>query len=376
MTDEVELETNLELGSREPDSDLSDSVAEPFTYAGSGVDIDAADRAIGLFSNQVRSTYGPEVISDLGGFGGLFSLAGYSMNEPVLVSSTDGVGTKIEVAKLTGRFDSIGIDLVAMCVDDIVVSGARPLFFLDYILTGGVDSVRIGEVVSGIAAGCRTAQCALIGGEIADHGGTLAKGDLDLSGFAVGIVERSQIIDGSAVQVGDAVIGLSSPGLRSNGYTLARQVLLDHAGLDLNSYPFKGSPTSLADELLRPSVIYSCAIADVVSKLPVHSIAHVTGGGLVGNIPRSLPDGVGVRLHPDSWAEPAIFSLIRRLGRIQDPEMRRVFNLGIGMTVTVAPSEARSALDLFASHGLEAQAIGVIEELRPDLFGDTRVRFA
>ena len=268
------------------------------TYAGAGVDIAAGDAAV----LRLRP-----LVSGIGGFGGQFPLDVSGFTNPVLVSSTDGVGTKLVVARATGRYDTVGIDLVAMCVDDLVCVGAEPLFMLDYLATGKVDPDRVAAVVAGIAEGCRQAGCALVGGETAEHADVMAPDDFDLAGFAVGIVEQGTQLGPERVVAGDVVVGLPSPGLRSNGYTLARHVLLERAGLELAAPAWDGADHTLADELLRPSVIYTPAVLGVRDALggALHACAHVTGGGLVGNLPRVLPEGLGAVLDRGAWDEAA-----------------------------------------------------------------------
>jgi phosphoribosylformylglycinamidine cyclo-ligase len=359
---------------------LSDEVrkkgfpAGGLTYAQAGVDIDAADRAVDAMRDLVASTADrPGVIGTIGGFGGMFEIPpGY--RRPVLVSSTDGVGTKMAVAMATGRFGTIGIDLVAMCVDDLVCCGARPLFFLDYQLLGRVDPEQVRAVMTGIAEGCRTAGCAIVGGELAEHPGLLAPGQIDVAGFAVGIVERDQIIDGPAsTRPGDVIIGLASPGLRSNGYSLARRALLEEAGRSLDGPAWEGSAGTLADELLRPSVIYTPAVLALLEASPdiqVRAIAHITGGGLPGNVPRVMGRDVDAVFDRGSWIEPRIFSEIQQAGGVGDDEMVRVFNLGLGMVVVVAEGSAPSALEVLAGAGHPATVVG---RLVP---GERRVRIA
>jgi len=331
------------------------------TYAAAGVDIDAADRAVDAMRGLVASTRRPEVVGGIGGFGGLFALpAGYV--EPLLVASTDGVGTKVAVAVAAGRLDTVGIDLVAMCVDDLVCCGAEPLFFLDYQLLGKVDPDRVHTVMAGIAEGCRQAGCAILGGELAEHPGLLPPGQLDVAGFAVGIVERARVVDGSRCALGDALIGLPSPGLRSNGYSLARRALLDVAGRSLDGPAWPGATVSLADELLRPSVIYAPAVLALLrSGAEVHAIAHITGGGLPGNLPRVLPAGTDAVVDPSSWEVPRIFAEIAAAGAVADEEMARVFNLGIGMVVAVAPHAVAGACAVLGAAGHDARVIGQLE---------------
>ncbi|MDP9072978.1 MAG: phosphoribosylformylglycinamidine cyclo-ligase [Actinomycetota bacterium] len=329
------------------------------TYAASGVDIDAGDRAVEAIKDLVKSTYRPGVLSDLGGFGGLFKVpAGY--RQPVLVATTDGVGTKLAVARDLGRFDTVGIDLVAMCVDDLVCMGAEPLFFLDYQAHGSLDPDVVAELMTGIAAGCRQAGCAILGGELAAHPGTLAPGDVDLVGFAVGIVDADRVLDGSAVRPSDALIGLASPGLRSNGYSLARQALLVEAGRRLDWPAWEGAERSLGDELLEPSVIYAPAVRALMAAVEVHAAAHVTGGGLPGNLPRVLPEGNAAIVSRGTWPVPTIFGEIQRAGRITDEEMNRVFNLGIGMVVVVPSADADRAVQILAGAGVAATVIGKV----------------
>jgi phosphoribosylformylglycinamidine cyclo-ligase len=331
------------------------------TYQGAGVDIDAGEEAVDRIRRHVKSTFRPEVIGDIGGFGGLFDFAAHRYRNPVLVSSTDGVGTKALIAQATGRFDTIGVDLVAMCVDDIVCQGAEPLFFLDYIAVGKLDPDHIEQLVAGVAEGCRTAGCALIGGEMAEHPGAMEPGEFDLVGFAVGVAERDQLLTGEHVAPGDVLVGIPSPGLRSNGYSLARRVLLDRAGRSLDAPAYDGAHHSLADELLEPSRIYAPAVMAVQRVVDVRAAAHITGGGLPGNLPRVLPKGCDAVIDRRSWESPRIFGEIQRLGDVSDEEMARVFNLGVGMVLVVPEDEAFRALDVLRSHGHAATVIGAIQ---------------
>jgi phosphoribosylformylglycinamidine cyclo-ligase len=323
------------------------------TYAGAGVDIAAGDAAV----ERLRS-----LVSGIGGFGGQFPLDLSRYGNPVLVASTDGVGTKLVVARDTGRYDTVGIDLVAMCVDDLVCVGAEPLFLLDYIATGKVDADRIAIIVSGVQEGCRQAGCALIGGETAEHAAVMAPDELDLAGFSVGIVEQGTQLGPARVHAGDAVVGLPSPGLRSNGYTLARHVLLERAGLGLDAPAWGGAGHSVADELLRPSVIYTPAVLAVRAALgdALHACAHITGGGIVGNLPRALPESLGARLDRTTWEEPRVFAEIQRLGAVEEGEMDRVFNRGIGMTLVVDGGRADEALAVLQGAGLPSSVIGAV----------------
>ncbi len=343
----------------------------PATYAGSGVDIDAGERAVDLIKPLVASTRRDEVVGGLGDFGGLFRLDTARYDRPVLVAATDGVGTKLVVAQAMGRLDTIGIDLVAMCIDDLVCQGAEPLFFLDYISAGVVEPARMAELVAGVAEGCRQVGAALLGGEMAEHAGIMEPGEFDLVGFAVGVVEQEEILGSARVRPGDVLVGLPSPGLRSNGYTLARHVLLDRMGLSLDSPAWEGADVTLGDELLRPSVIYTPAVRAAIGASDVHAVVHVTGGGFEGNIPRVLPEGMRAVIEQGSWPVPAIFGEIRRLGQVDDGEMSRVFNLGLGMVLVVAEDAVGDARGALADAGLEPVVVGRIEagERGVDLVG-------
>jgi phosphoribosylformylglycinamidine cyclo-ligase len=309
-------------------------------YKDAGVDIEAGDETVDRIARHVRSTYRPGVIGDIGGFGGLFSLMG-RYRDPVLVSGTDGVGTKLLLAQRLGRHDTIGIDLVAMCVNDVVVCGAEPLFFLDYFATGRLDPAEAEQVVAGIAEGCRQAGCALIGGETAEMPGMYAPGHYDLAGFCVGAVERDQILDGAQIRPGDALIGLPSSGVHSNGYSLVRH-LLDPLPMDEDLWGL-GAP--LGEVLLRPTRIYVKQLLDLRTRYELLGMAHITGGGFTGNIPRVLPAGLGARVDAGSWPVPPIFDLLRTRGGLSDAEMYRTFNNGIGMVVVVRSDVA----DAFAA---------------------------
>ena len=345
---------------------MADTAGE--TYAGAGVSIDAGEEAVSRIKDKVRSTFRPEVIGDIGGFGGLFQLDLARYRNPVLVSSTDGVGTKALVAQATDRFTTIGIDLVAMCVDDLVCQGAEPLFFLDYIAVGRLDPDHIEQLVEGVAEGCRQAGCALVGGEMAEHPGAMEPGEFDLVGFAVGVAERDRLVTGQTVSVGDVLIGLPSPNLRSNGYSLARRVLLERAGLPLDGPAYDGAHHSLAEELLAPSVIYSPTVSALLEAVDVRAVAHITGGGIPGNLNRVLAPGTAAEVDRGSWESPRIFGEIQRLGQVSDDEMAKVFNLGIGMVVVVPPDDVYKALDLARARGHRAVEMGRIVE------GDGTVR--
>lgn len=341
------------------------------TYESAGVSITAGEEAVERIKDDVRSTFRPEVVGDIGGFGGLFRFDPRGYRDPVLVSTTDGVGTKALVAAATARYDTIGLDLVAMCVDDLVCQGAEPLFFLDYISVGRLDPERIKDIVSGVAEGCRQAGCALIGGEMAEHPGVMEPGEFDLVGFAVGVVDRDRILSADRVEVGDLLIALPSPGLRSNGYSLARRLLLEVAGrsLDDRAWDDAHAPT-VADELLRPSVIYAPAVRSMERHVEVHAVAHITGGGLPGNLNRALPSKADALIDPSTWAWPQIFTELQRIGDVSTDEMRRVFNLGVGMVAVVPERRAAKAIDELRSNGQRAWVVGEV------VAGSGQVRFA
>jgi phosphoribosylformylglycinamidine cyclo-ligase len=329
------------------------------TYRDAGVDIDEGDRLVELIKPHARPTLRPEVLAGIGGFGGLFALDVKKYREPVLVSGTDGVGTKLKVAFAANRHDTIGIDLVAMCVNDVAVVGAEPLFFLDYFGTGKLSAEQGAEVVKGIAEGCRQAGCALIGGETAELPGFYAPGEYDLAGFAVGCVERSRIIDGKAVAAGDLVIGVASTGLHSNGYSLARKALMDRHPLDAR-FDALGDRT-LGDTLLEPTRIYAKDVLALLEAVPVKAFSHITGGGLPGNVPRTLPDGTRAVLEEQRWPRPAIFDLVEREGGVPRDEMYRTFNMGLGLVAVVAPGDEAAAHAALRARGLDAWTVGQIE---------------
>lgn len=332
---------------------------EGATYRDAGVDLVAAEEAVERLRAHAASTWRPEVLGGLGGFGGLFALASKSTGEPVLVATTDGVGTKAAVAAVTRRYDTIGLDAVAMSTDDLAATGAEPLFFLDYLSVGRIDPVMVEEIVSGVAEGCRRAGCALIGGEISEHPGLMAEGHFDLVGFAVGLAERSRLLP-AGVGAGDVIVGVASPGLRSNGYSLARKILLERAGRPLDGPAWEGAGHTLADELLRPSVIYSPALGALRTGVEVHALAHVTGGGIPGNLSRVLPAGTSAVLRRGSWEEPRIFAELRQEGEVSDTEMERVFNLGLGMLAVVAQAEASQAVEVLEGAGERAYLVGEV----------------
>ncbi len=320
------------------------------TYASGGVDLDNADEAVARISRHVRSTYRPEVLGDIGGFGAMFALGRY--DEPVLVSSTDGVGTKIQLARHLDRWDTIGIDLVAMCVDDLAVSGAEPLFFLDYISCGRVIPERVEAVVAGIATACREVGCALVGGEIAEHPGVMDADDLDLAGFVVGVAERDSLATADSVRPGDVIVGLASPNLRSNGFSLVRRIVFErHAGLDLHAPAWSGASRTLGEELLAPSVLYAPTMVALRQHVRYRAAAHITGGGIAANLARALPAHCDARVSVSSWQVPPVFGLVAELGDVAVEEMARVFNLGLGMALVVDAADVEVTLDMCKSHG-------------------------
>ncbi len=327
-------------------------------YLSAGVDIGAGEEAVKRITPIVQSTFQPGVLTDIGGFGGIFDLSKSSFKDPVLVAATDGVGTKAEIARLTKRFGTIGRDLVAMCVDDLVCIGATPLFFLDYLAVGNLNPEIVEQLVGGIAEGCREAKCSLIGGEMAEHPGIMQNDQFDLVGFAVGAVERDSRLDGTNSQPGDTLIGIESPNLRSNGYSLARHVLLEKAGLSLTQSAWVGAKNSLADELLSPSIIYSPAVTDALSKHDIRAIAHITGGGLEKNLIRVLNNKVNAVINTSTWTVPKIFQEIQKHGDISDHEMRQVFNMGVGMVLVVANDDANELVQTLSSHNKNAWIIG------------------
>ena len=319
------------------------------TYRKAGVDIDAADRFIGLIKPLVRTTGRPEVLGGIGGFSGLFRPRLAGMKKPVLVSSTDGVGTKLLIADMVKKYDTVGVDLVAMSVDDVVVLGAEPLFFLDYIAVGKVVPSMLVDIVRGVVRGCRQARCALVGGETAELPGLYAPGKWDLAGFCVGLVDEPKIIDGRACKAGDVIVGLASSGLHSNGFSLARKVFTP-----------REIKAGLWRELLRPTRIYCTAILEILKTVPIKSMAHITGGGFYDNIPRVIPEGFGVKVDKMAWPVPPIFRKIQRAGRVDEREMYRTLNMGIGMALAVAPKDLDRTISGFLRRGFKAWPIGEV----------------
>lgn len=330
---------------------------KPATYKDSGVDISAGNNFINLIKPLVKATSRPEVLADIGGFGGLFSLNTSKYKNPVLVSGTDGVGTKLKLAFLADKHDTIGIDLVAMCVNDIIVQGAEPLFFLDYLATGKLLPEKGAEIVKGIAEGCKQAGCALIGGETAEMPGFYADGEYDVAGFTVGVVDRDNIIDGSCISVGNKLIGIASSGLHSNGYSLARTLVLDRLGLTIND-KFPGSEKTVSEVLLAPTRIYVRAVLNLLKDFTINGIAHITGGGLLENVPRVLPKGCQAHIYLNKWDRPNLFEVMQKAGNVERNEMYRTFNMGIGMVLAVAENQSEEIIDRLKGLGETAWVIG------------------
>ena len=334
---------------------------ESLSYRDAGVDIDAGDALVNEIKDITKRTLRQEVLSDLGGFGALCEIPS-KYKEPVLVSATDGVGTKLKLAMLMNKHDTIGIDLVAMCVNDLIVCGAEPLFFLDYYATGGLNVATAKSVVSGIGAGCELAGCALIGGETAEMPGMYSGEDYDVAGFAVGVVEKSEIIDQSRVSIGDMLIGLKSSGAHSNGYSLIRKILeVSNANLSAEF-----SDSTLGATLLAPTIIYVKTLQELSESLQINALAHITGGGLIENIPRVLPANAQAHIELTSWNRPAIFDWLQEKGNVMDSEMHRTFNCGIGMLVCVAATDAENALAILNKNSESAVLIGKIIERNKD----------
>ncbi len=329
------------------------------TYAAAGVDVAAGERAVAMMRAAVEGTHGPRVLGGLGGFAGLWSFDPGRWREPVLASSADGVGTKVLVAQAVDRHDTIGLDLVAMVVDDLVVVGAEPLFLLDYLAVGRLRPERVAAVVAGVAEGCRRARCALLGGETAEHPDAMPPDAYDLAGFAVGVAERERLLGPAGVRPGDALLGLASTGLHANGFSLVRRVLAD-AGVGYGQVlPPLGGP--VGEALLEPTRIYAPDLLDLLAEgVEVHALCHVTGGGLPGNLPRSLPDGLAARVDWASWRPPAVFRVVQELGRVADEEMARATNLGVGMVAVLPPGEAPRAAAFLAGRGIDAWVMGEV----------------
>ena len=327
------------------------------SYKDSGVDVTRGYKAVELMKKYVKTTYDDNVLGDIGSFGGFYSIAGEKMEEPVLVAGTDGVGTKLRYAMLLGKHDTIGIDAVAMCANDIVCQGAKPLFFLDYYACGRLYPEAEAEVVKGIAAGCRMAGCALIGGETAEMPGFYPEGEYDLAGFAVGIVDKKKVINGKNIAAGDVLLGIKSSGIHSNGYSLVRKLFGDSDKAEMEKYDDRLGGT-LAEVLLTPTKIYVRSILSLIEKVPVKGIAHITGGGFIENIPRIFPEGIGCEIDKHSYEVPAVFRVMQEKAGISDEQIYNTFNMGIGMVVCVSPENAAAAKKSLEESGEEVVLLG------------------
>jgi len=334
-------------------------VNEPSSYAGSGVDIEAGDRAVELMRSRVARASRPEVVGGLGGFAGLFRLDTAKYRQPLLASSTDGVGTKLAIAQAMDKHDTVGIDLVGMVVDDLVVCGAEPLFLQDYIAVGRVLPERVAEIVGGIAAGCELAGCALVGGETAEHPGLMPDDAYDIAGTGIGVVEADQVLGAERVRPGDVVLAMASSGVHSNGFSLVRHVLLQGARLRLDAVVEElGRP--LGEELLTPTRIYAKDCLSLIAEVDVRAFAHVTGGGLASNLARVLPEGVTVVIDRGTWTPPPVFGLVQSRGRVEQAEMERTFNMGVGMVAVVAPGDVDRALAVLTARHVPAWELGEV----------------
>lgn len=334
-------------------------MSEGMDYRQAGVDIDEADRAVDLISSIVKSTTRPGVVSDIGGFAGFFRLDTERYPQPVLISGTDGVGTKLKVAQMNGIHDTVGIDLVAMCVNDILVSGAEPLFFLDYLAVGKLIPERVEEIVRGVAEGCREAGCALIGGETAEMPGFYREDEYDLAGFAVGVANQDRIITGQGTSQGDVIIGLASSGLHSNGYSLARKILFEMAGYTPD-HQLDSLGKSLGEELLIPTRIYVKSILELMENVEIKAMAHITGGGIPGNLKRVIPPGLEAHIARSAWNPPPVFGLLAELGQVATAEMFRTFNMGIGFILIVEPAQVETSLSVLRRMGEFPAIIGEV----------------
>ena len=345
---------------------------KPLTYADAGVDIDKADELVHSIKSIAKKTRVPGVMGEIGGFGGLFSLNVNNMERPVLVSSTDGVGTKLKIAFMMDKHDTVGIDLVAMCVNDIAVQGAKPLFFLDYLATGKLDDAKVTDIVEGIGQGCQQAHCALIGGETAEMPDFYQEGEYDLAGFTVGMVDNNKIVDGSEIRVGHQIIGIASSGLHSNGFSLVRKICFDVLKLKVDDHvPDLGK--SLGEELLTPTRIYSETVQNLIRGLPIRGLAHITGGGIINNILRIIPKACSLSLQRNSWEVPPIFNFLQQAGKVEEQEMARVFNNGIGMIAVVPETAVQDVLARLEAMQEKAVVIGEIVERTTD--DEERVRW-
>ena len=331
------------------------------SYEASGVNLEAGYEVVSRIKKHVASTNRPGVMGNIGAFGGMFDLASLGYKEPILVSGTDGVGTKLKIAFAVDKHDTIGIDAVAMCVNDVLAQGAEPLFFLDYVAVGKNEPAVVEAIVSGVAEGCRQAGCALIGGETAEMPGMYQPGDYDIAGFTVGAVDRANLIDGSKVKTGDVLVGIASSGVHSNGFSLVRKIVAD-AGLDFNSKYEETGDKTLGEMLLTPTRIYVKPVLDVIRNVDVHGVAHITGGGFDENIPRILHEGQGIEVKEGSWEILPVFRLLEKYGKVPHREMFNIFNMGIGMVLAMDEKDAAKAIEILEKHGEKASVIGKITD--------------
>ena len=331
------------------------------SYEKAGVNLEAGYEVVSRIKKYVASTARPGSMGGIGSFGGMFDLSSLAIREPVLVSGTDGVGTKLKIAFAMDKHDTVGIDAVAMCVNDVLAQGAEPLIFLDYVAVGHNDPAQVEAIVSGVAEGCRQAGCALVGGETAEMPGMYEGGEYDIAGYTTGVVEKSKLIDGSKVKVGDVLVGIASSGVHSNGFSLVRKIVSD-AGLDLHAEIPEFSGRVLGEVLLTPTKIYVKQVLDVIRQCDVHGVAHITGGGFDENIPRILHEGQGIQVHEGSWEILPVFRMLEKWGGIPHREMYNIFNMGIGMVLALDPSEAQKAISILESHGEKASVIGQITD--------------
>ncbi len=331
------------------------------SYEASGVNLEAGYEVVSRIKKHVASTNRPGVMGNIGAFGGMFDLASLGYKEPILVSGTDGVGTKLKIAFAVDKHDTIGIDAVAMCVNDVLAQGAEPLFFLDYVAVGKNEPAVVEAIVSGVAEGCRQAGCALIGGETAEMPGMYQPGDYDIAGFTVGAVDRANLIDGSKVKTGDVLVGIASSGVHSNGFSLVRKIVAD-AGLEFNKKYEETGDKTLGEMLLTPTRIYVKPVLDVIRNVDVHGVAHITGGGFDENIPRILHDGQGIEVKEGSWEILPVFRLLEKYGKVPHREMFNIFNMGIGMVLALDEKDAAKAIEILEKHGEKASVIGRITD--------------
>ena len=339
---------------------MTDEAQKSLSYRDAGVDIDAGNEAVEKIKSAVRATYRPEVMGDLGGFGGLFALNTAKYKEPVLVSGTDGVGTKLQIAFMMDKHDTIGRDVVAMCVNDVLAQGAEPLFFLDYLAVGRLEPSQVAEVVGGVADGCRDSGCALIGGETAEMAGFYKIGEYDLAGFCVGVAEKSRLLPSRNMVPGDVVLGLPSSGPHSNGYSLIRKICFDHMKFKVDTYIDELGHT-LGEELLTPTRLYPKIVLPLLKKFNIKGLVHITGGGFQENLPRALPEGLALRVKPSAWKIPAVFQLLQKWGNVATPEMYRTFNMGVGLVMIVSAADAASVASDLTAVGEKVFFLGQLE---------------